>query len=111
MNYSTLRNFFLVAPMIYAATGRLAVHNFKPAQLTDLKDTQARFRKASENRDVPAMVLENNRFHAIMGEMSANDYLQPSLTRLLIDHDRIGTTFSRTQLGRAPRRARGRHKL
>src|SRR3546814_8263341 len=41
MNYSTLRNFFLVAPMIYAATGRLAVHNFKPAQLTDLKDTQA----------------------------------------------------------------------
>ena len=40
MNHSTLRNFFLVAPMIYAAIGRLAVQNFKPAQLSDLKQTQ-----------------------------------------------------------------------
>jgi DNA-binding GntR family transcriptional regulator len=30
MNHSTLRDFFLVAPMIYAAIGRLAVQNFKP---------------------------------------------------------------------------------
>ncbi|APO72074.1 GntR family transcriptional regulator protein (plasmid) [Rhizobium gallicum] len=95
MNHATLRNFFLVAPMIYAAIGRLAVQNFKPSQLSDLKQTQERFRAASQNMDALAMVLENNRFHEIFGEMSANVYLQPSLGRLLIDHARIGHTFFR----------------
>ena len=41
------------------------------------------------------MVLENNRFHEIMGEMSGNVYLQANLGRLLIDHARIGHTFFR----------------
>ena len=95
MNHSTLRDFFLVAPMIYAAIGRLAVQNFKPRQLSELKDTQDRFRTASETKDALSMVLENNRFHEIMGEMSGNVYLQPSLNRLLIDHARIGHTFFR----------------
>ncbi|WP_448092523.1 GntR family transcriptional regulator [Pseudomonas lini] len=97
MNHSTLRNFFLVAPMMYAAIGRLAVQNFKPRQLIDLKDTQYRFRHATNSRDALAMVVENNRFHAIMGEMAGNQYLQPSLERLLIDHARIGNTFFRPQ--------------
>ncbi|WP_380178277.1 GntR family transcriptional regulator [Kalamiella sp. sgz302252] len=93
MNHATLRNFFLVAPMIYAAIGRLAVQNYKPAQLKMLKETQKRFRKAMQARQVDALALENNRFHEIMGEMAANPYLQPSLGRLLIDHCRIGHTF------------------
>jgi len=93
MNHSTLRNFFMVAPMIYAAIGRLAVQNFKPRQLSELKDTQERFRAASMTGDTLTMVLENNRFHEIMGEMSGNVYLRPSLGRLLIDHARIGHTF------------------
>ena len=46
MSHATLRNFFLVAPMIYAATGRLAAQHYKPAQLKALKETQKRFRKA-----------------------------------------------------------------
>ncbi len=95
MNHSTLRNFFLVAPMMYAAIGRLAVQNFKPRQLTDLKDTQSRFRMATTANDALGMVVENNRFHAIMGEMAGNPYLMPSLERLLIDHSRIGNTFFR----------------
>lgn len=95
MNHSTLRNFFLVAPMIYAAIGRLAVQHFRPAQLKDLKETQRRFRKACLARDPLVLVLENNRFHEIMGEMAGNPYLQPSLNRLLIDHARIGQTFFR----------------
>ena len=95
MNHSTLRNFFLVAPMMYAAIGRLAVQNFTPRQLIDLKDTQYRFRHATTSRDALAMVVENNRFHGIMGEMAGNQYLQPSLERLLIDHARIGNTFFR----------------
>ena len=95
MNHSTLRNFFLVAPMVYAAIGRLAVQNFKTHQLADLKETQRRFRAATISRDALMMVVENNRFHAIMGEMSGNQYLEPSLERLLIDHARIGHTFFR----------------
>ncbi len=104
MNYATLRNFFLVAPMIYAAIGRLAVQNFKPSQLIDLKETQKRFRKATVSKDALAMVVENNRFHAIMGEMACNHYLEPSLGRLLIDHARIGNTFFRPQNGDMERR-------
>ncbi len=95
MNYQTLRNFFLVAPMIYAAIGRLAVHNFRPRQLDELKQTQFRFRQATVAKDPLGMVLENNRFHEIMGEMAGNPYLEPSLGRLLIDHARIGHTFYR----------------
>lgn len=105
MNHQTLRHFFLVAPMIYAAIGRLAVQNFKPKQLADLKDTQERFRTASISGDPLSMVLENNRFHEIIGEMSSNVYLQPSLGRLLIDHARIGHTFFR------PRNEDMRHRL
>lgn len=95
MNHQTLRHFFLVAPMIYAAIGRLAVQNFKPRQMDDLKETQERFRTAVTGLDTLSMVLANNRFHEIIGEMSGNVYLQPSLNRLLIDHARIGHTFYR----------------
>lgn len=97
MSHATLRNFFLVAPMIYAAVGRLAVQHYKPVQLKALREAQKRFRKAVQNRDADALALENNRFHEIMGEMAANPYLQPSLGRLLIDHCRIGHTFFRPQ--------------
>jgi len=95
MDMLALRHFFQVAPMIYAAIGRLAVQNFTPLQMEDLKDCQYHFRRAVQANDAISMVLDNNRFHEIMGEMSANAYLLPSLRRLLIDHARIGHTFYR----------------
>lgn len=95
MNHSTLRDFFLVAPMIYEAVGRLALQNGKPAQMVQLKDCQERFRLGVSRRDAEAMVVENNRFHAIIGEMADSAYLKPSLNKLLIDHARIGYTFFR----------------
>lgn len=95
LNHQTLRNFFQVAPMVYAAVGRLAVQNFKTAQLEDLKGTQKRFLEATDAGNAQSMVLENNRFHEIIGEMSGNVYLQPSLNRLLVDHARIGHAFFR----------------
>ena len=95
MNHATLRDFFLVAPMIYEAVGRLAVQNFKAAQMEQLKDCQERFRAAISRRDAEAMVVENNRFHAIIGEMANSAYLKPSFSKLLIDHARIGETFFR----------------
>lgn len=106
MNHQTLRHFFLVAPMVYAAVGRLAVQNFKPGQLVDLKDTQGRFRAARDEGDPFAMVIENNRFHEIIGEMSGSVYLKPSLGRLLIDHARIGHTFFRPRTDDMRRRLR-----
>lgn len=95
MSHSRLRHFFMTAPMIYAAVGRLAVRNVKPRQMLDLKDVQNQFRNACLSGDAVSMVLTNNRFHEIIGEMSADAYLQPSLGRLLIDHARIGHTFFR----------------
>jgi DNA-binding GntR family transcriptional regulator len=95
MNLATLRDFFLVAPMIYEAVGRLAVQNFRPVQLSQLKDCQERFRSAVKARESETMNLENNRFHEIIGDMANSAFLKPSLRKLLIDHARIGHTFFR----------------
>jgi DNA-binding GntR family transcriptional regulator len=95
MNHATLRDFFLVAPMIYEAVGRLAVQNFTAAQMAQLQECQDRFRTAVQKRHPEVMVVENNRFHAIVGEMSGSTFLKPSLSKLLIDHARIGHTFFR----------------
>lgn len=95
MNHATLRDFFLVAPMIYEAVGRLAVQNFKAGQLAELKACQERFRSAIARNDPEAMVVENNRFHELVGEMANSAFLKPSLNKLLIDHARIGHTFFR----------------
>lgn len=93
MTHKTLRNFFSVAPMIYAATSRLAAQFATPAQIMRLKDAQVLFRKAIREGDAAERALANERFHAIIGEMADNEYLTPSLRRLLIDHTRIGMTF------------------
>lgn len=93
MTLETLRDFFLVVSVVYEAVGRLAVQNFTPRQLAELKKCQERFRAAVKARDVDSMSLENMRFHAIIGEMADNAYLKPSYDRLLIDHTRVGHTF------------------
>lgn len=93
MTHKTLRSFFIAAPMIYSAVSRLAAENAKPAQLMRLKDTQLLFRAAIRDGDTAGRALLNERFHAIIGEMADNDFLTPSLRRLLIDHTRIGMTF------------------
>ena len=95
MNHVTLRDFFLVAPLIYEAVGRLAAQNFRIGQMKELKACQQRFRAAIVVDDAEAMVVENNAFHAIIGAMAHSVFLQPSLNRLLIDHARIGHTFFR----------------
>ncbi len=93
MTHKTLRNFFIAAPMIYAAVTRLAASHATPAQIMRLKDCQLLFRAAIRDGDTAGRALMNERFHAIIGEMADNEYLTPSLRRLLIDHTRIGMTF------------------
>lgn len=93
MTHKTMRNFFVAAPMIYAATTRLAAENATPAQVVKLKECQWTFRQAIKSGDAAERALGNERFHSIIGEMADNEYLTPSLRRLLIDHTRIGMTF------------------
>ncbi|MCT4654269.1 MAG: GntR family transcriptional regulator [Cohaesibacter sp.] len=99
MSHNTLRDFFLVAPMIYSAIGRLAANNATAAQIEKLKDVQIGFRRAKDLSLAEELVYFNDRFHSIMGEMANNVYLMPSLRRLLIDHARIGQTFYRPKDG------------
>lgn len=93
MTHTTMRNFFIAAPMIYAAVSRLAAENATEAQIMRLKDTQMLFRKAIRDSDTGERAMMNQRFHAIIGEMADNEFLMPSLRRLLIDHTRIGMSF------------------
>ena len=93
MTHKTLRNFFVAAPMIYAATTRLAAEHATPAQIAKLKECQRAFRQAIKSGDAAERALGNERFHSIIGEMADNEFLMPSLRRLLIDHTRIGMTF------------------
>jgi DNA-binding GntR family transcriptional regulator len=93
MSYTTLREFFLAAPMIYGAVLRLAAANAKPTQLGELKTAQKEFKVALRTGNSAERALANNRFHEITGDMAGNIYLLPSFKRLLIDHARISMTF------------------
>lgn len=93
MTHKTLRNFFMAAPMLYAAVSRLAAEHATAAQIMRLRDAQTLFRKAIRDGDTAERALMNQRFHAIIGEMADNEFLTPSLRRLLIDHTRIGMSF------------------
>ena len=93
MTHKTLRNFFVAAPMIYAAVTRLAAQHATPAQIVKLKECQWAFRQAIKGGNAAERAVGNQRFHSIIGDMADNEFLLPSLRRLLIDHTRIGMTF------------------
>ncbi len=95
MSYRTLRDFFLVAPMIYVAATRLAAENASKVDIAGLRDIQDEFRAAVRSNDVDSRVFQNDRFHLRIGEVADNAFLLPSLRRLLIDHARIGKIFYR----------------
>ncbi|MEQ9692950.1 GntR family transcriptional regulator [Shimia sp. SDUM112013] len=95
MSHTTLRDFFLTAPMIYGAVLRLAAKNARPDQIEELKAAQAHFRDVLRAGTGAERALANNRFHDITGDMADNVYLTPSFQRLLIDHARISVTFYR----------------
>jgi DNA-binding GntR family transcriptional regulator len=96
MSYHSLRDFFLVAPMIYIATTKLAAEIASKADVDLLKKVQSAFRQAATDGDVDARIFSNNEFHLQIGKIARNEYLIPSLRRLLIDHGRIGRTFFRS---------------
>ncbi len=95
MNHDSLHSFFLAAPLIYIATTQLAATHATAGEIEALKAIQALFREAIEQKDVENRVLYNDAFHLEIGKMAHNDYLMPSLRRLLIDHTRLGKIFYR----------------
>lgn len=95
MDLATMRTFFQTAPSIYANVARLAAENRTVAQLDELKNVQFAFASAVAAADPAKMALNNHRFHELTGEMAANEYLTPSLSRLLIDHTRLAQAFYR----------------
>ena len=95
MNHDSLHSFFVAAPLIYIATTQLAATNASTAENEALKAIQVLFRQAIEARDVENRVVYNDAFHLEIGKMAHNDYLMPSLRRLLIDHARLGKIFYR----------------
>ncbi|MDA7426218.1 GntR family transcriptional regulator [Thalassococcus lentus] len=97
MSHTTLREFFLAAPMIYGAVLRLAADNALPRQIEQLRTSQTVFKQALRSGSSAERALANTRFHEITGEMAHNVYLLPSFRRLLIDHARIGMTFYEPQ--------------
>ncbi|MEX0350858.1 MAG: GntR family transcriptional regulator [Paracoccaceae bacterium] len=97
LSHTTLRDFFLAAPMIYGAVMRLAALNASAQQIEALKLAQVDFREALRTGSASHRALANNHFHQITGEMAGNIYLLPSFNRLLIDHARIAMTFYRPQ--------------
>lgn len=95
MNQKSLRDFFLVAPMIYAAVSRLAAQNANPEQIRQLEALQKRFLAALKAENVEKKAFYNDQFHSLIGSIADNIFLAPSLRRLLIDHARIAQTFYR----------------
>ncbi len=89
----TLRNLLIAAPMIHGSIGRLAAENATQAQITNLKDAQHQLRMATKRGDNAEIALADERFHSTMADMADNEYLLPSMRRLLIDHTRIGVKF------------------
>ncbi|EAQ27460.1 GntR family transcriptional regulator [Roseovarius sp. 217] len=97
LSHTTLRDFFLAAPMIYGAILRLAARNASELQVAALRAAQDAFRAALRSGTPAERTLANTRFHEITGEMAGNVFLLPSFQRLLIDHARIGMTFYQPQ--------------
>ncbi len=95
MDLAVMRNFFQIAPLVYAAISRLAAENATHGQLAELKSVQKHFRKAVDREDANQMVMLNHQFHESIGDMADSIYLRPSLRRLLIDHTRMSHRFYR----------------
>jgi len=95
MDFSSMRDFFQTAPLVYATVARLAAEKATSKQITEIKAIQKDFTEAVEKNDVAVMAMRNHAFHEKIGEMAGNSYLSPSLNRLLIDHTRMSQMFFR----------------
>ena len=97
MDVRVMHDFFQTAPMVYAATSRLAAEHADRGGIAELRDVQATFKDALTEGAPERATLANHRFHELIGELAGNPYLLPSIRRLLIDHARIGRIFYKSE--------------
>ncbi|WP_299624483.1 GntR family transcriptional regulator [uncultured Tateyamaria sp.] len=95
MSHTSLRAFFMAAPMVYSAILQLAATHRTASQLTALQTAQDVFCNALNGGTAADRALANIQFHRVTGDMADNPYLSPSFNRLLLDHARISMTFYR----------------
>ncbi|MEM6620340.1 MAG: GntR family transcriptional regulator [Pseudomonadota bacterium] len=93
MDFARMRLFFQTAPMVYAATTRLAAEARGAGRLDELRAIQVSFRATARGADPSRSAILNHRFHGLIGDMAANPYLSAALDRLLIDHTRLSQMF------------------
>lgn len=91
MDQGAFLGFFQAAPLIYTASIQLAASQALPDELHRLKAILCDLNMATEQRDAARHLMLNNAFHLQIGYMAHNDYLLPSLRRLLIDHARLSS--------------------
>ncbi len=95
MSHDSLHAFFLAAPLIYTPP-----RNWRPPM-----PAKRRSRRSRRSRKISARPSKRSMWktasstttpsHLEIGRMAHNDYLMPSLRRLLIDHARLGKIFYR----------------
>ena len=95
MDLGIMRTFFQTAPLIYCSVARLAAENHSGDQLDRLEAIQHDFTRVIKLGDAAAAATYNHHFHAQIGAMADNPYLQAALERMLIDHTRLSQTFYR----------------
>lgn len=93
MSHTSLRAFFIAAPMIYSAVLQLAATHRTDDQINALRAAQDAFCAALGQDSAAERALANIQFHRVTGDMADNLYLSPSFNRLLLDHARISMTF------------------
>lgn len=93
MDMARMRQFFQTAPMIYAATTRMAAEERGAGRIDELTAIQVAFRTAARGDSPARSAILNHRFHGLIGQMAGNPYLSAALERLLIDHTRLSQMF------------------
>lgn len=90
LEVETLRALSQAAPLLSAATARLAAQNRTEAQLAALREAQDALSAALDQGDPARAALCDHRFHGQIAEMAGNAYLAEALNRMLVDLVRLG---------------------
>ncbi len=96
MEAASLRAFFQTAPGLLATAARLASTEGAPRQAEALQEALSAIRLATEADDATAAALATHALLHLIGEMTANPYLRPALTRVLIDYTRLSAPVFET---------------
>ena len=88
-DFATLPSYFDAMQLLYRLSGRLAALNRKPAQVEKLKDIERKLEQAHTDSNVLGIVSLNRDFHALIAEMSGNQFITTWMRGLLDQGQRV----------------------